>query len=206
MTQPLKEYLIVKPDAIKEHLLNMNPLQSIYALSVSAIEVAEYSDNTYNECDYIFVAIGKYNIEKWLVDRLSDKTITKPIFILWVEPYLAGGHVIYVSPEDIKFDCFFENNLYKYNIIDESEYLGNNPKLILNEAGCQTSFMPYSHNNVITFLSKILPHIQTIIANSRKESATITWIGNIELLKQKGISVSNFCLANIDNEVVINGN
>jgi len=62
--------------------------------------------------------------------------------------------------------------------------------LTKKESGCQTSFVPYSHANIILFLSAIFPDLKKLMENEDKESKSLTWIGDLEHLKTLNIKTS----------------
>ena len=180
-----------KCDALKNYLLEKNPLLTIDIKDESIVSTIKNSPGFINDSDYLFVAIGKQNIEEFIAKSIEQRIIKTPTFFIWVEPYLVGGHLIFIHPEnEIKFDLFFENGLFKYNVIDSSEYRSNNPILLKKEAGCNTNFIPYSGENVILFLSSLYPLINKIIYNDYNSSCSYTWMGNTERLIQNGIKIN----------------
>src|SRR5690606_1258972 len=113
-----------------------------------------------NESDYIFIAIGESNIESWLADAVNKGLIIKPIFFVWVEPYLLGGHCIFITPENNNYESYFDKNgFFKFNVIGDYK----NKNLSLKEAGCQSNYTPYSSNNIQLFLGHLNLEISKII-------------------------------------------
>lgn len=181
-----------KTEAIKDYILNKNPLQKVCTRRDSIIDIVLNEEDFLNSSDYIFVSIGKNNIDDWLCTALSDGLILKPMFIIWVEPYLCGGHCIYLHPSDSDHQKFYENELFKFNVIDSEEYINTSHKFSLKEAGCQTSFIPYSGSNVVSFLSAVFPVIKSVIDNQLTKSSSFTWLGNIDILNDKQIKISKY--------------
>jgi hypothetical protein len=161
-----------KTEAMKEYLLRQRPGQNVEIRNESIVAIVRNDGRFVNEVDYIFIAVGNDNVESWLGTSLDEKLIQKPMFFLWVEPYLASGHCLYLHPNGSKkyAEYFDEDGLCKFNVIEKSEYLNGNEKLKLKEAGCQTSYTPYSSANLILFLSNIFPYINDVICNRRSES------------------------------------
>jgi hypothetical protein len=115
---------------------------------------------------------------------------------LWVEPYLAAGHCIYIHPDDIKykeaFDIIEGWELCRYNVIDRKEYLNGNEILKMREASCQSSYIPYSGGKVVHFLSQLFPKLVDIVNNGLQNSTAYTWTGDFNQLKSLGLERSDF--------------
>ncbi|HNP31791.1 MAG TPA: E2/UBC family protein [Flavobacterium sp.] len=198
----LKKY---KTKGMKDYLNQLNPIQEIKTIEKSIIDVAINEISFLNETDYIFVATGKDNIDGWLFNSLKKGEILKPIFIIWVEPYLAGGHIIYLNPKNlIDYEKLFQDNHYKYNIIDNKYYNSPENTIALKEAGCQTTYIPYSSQNLMLFLAGIFPIITSIIVNSKLDSKIFTWIGDLDFLVSNKIDISDFASKNSFGEIIEN--
>ncbi|NJK96101.1 MAG: hypothetical protein HC905_15385 [Bacteroidales bacterium] len=186
-----------KTVALKEYIKNIRPDQdvSIKSLKLEAV-ITEYS-NYFNDCSYAFIAIGNQNIENFLLNKQREGLITVPMFFFWVEPYAIGGHCLFIHPEDKNtISDLYDNQFYRYNLIDSAEYLKSNPILSKQEAGCQTSYTPYSGNDVVLFLSAIYKWLKITIQNNSKQSMAIQWTGNIDLAKDLGLSLNKPYVAN----------
>jgi hypothetical protein len=181
-----------KTKAIKDYLLKNNPLQKVSTKESSIVNIVRNEADYLNDVDYVFIAIGKANIDDWICQSIKDGLITKPVFIIWVEPYLCGGHCLYLHPSNPEFEKYFEDDFFRFNVIDCGEYKSGNEKLSLREAGCQTTYVPYSGTNVISFISSLFPYISSIIDFSKTESKSFSWLGNIEVINEMGIKISNY--------------
>lgn len=186
----IKKY---KTKAMKDYLNELNPMQEVKTFEKSIIDVAQNNISFLNDSDYIFVATGKDNVDHWIVNSLKKGAITKPIFIIWVEPYLSGGHMIYLNPRKLlDYNSLFQNNFYKYNVINNTYYNSPENTIALKEAGCQTTYIPYSSQNLMLFLAAIFPIITSIVTNSKIDSKVFTWIGDLDFLAANKIDLSDF--------------
>ncbi len=180
-----------KTEGLRRYIKNIRPDQSVEYKTTSLEAVLLHNIEFVNDNDYAFITIGNQNVENFLLKLLNAGEITIPVFILWVEPYLLGGHCLYVHPEKkVLENCIFEDYLYLYNVISSSEYKINNPSLSKNEAGCQTSYAPYSENDLVLFLSGIYKEINNIIKNNQKKSIAIRWTGNINIADELKIALN----------------
>lgn len=167
-----------KAAGLRNHFKDINPLVEIGIDETSIVRAFQQKAKVLNQFDYLFVAIGKNTIENFLLDALKEQMLLKPTFFLWVEPYLMGGHCLFIHPNHtIQISDLYEQNLFKYNIIAASEYLDKNKQLQLREAGCQGSYMPYGQKNITLFLSALIPHIFKCIEVGEQRNLAITWRG-----------------------------
>ncbi len=192
-----------KVDAIKEFVVDISPNLEVYTFNKKITEVVSSEKDLINSQDYLFVCIGEINTELWLDNAMKDKLITKPIFYLWVEPYLAAGHCIYIHPySNVRFTDLFNENSFKYNTISKEDY--KEQKFVKRETGCSASFIPYSNSNVTLFLSAITKNIFDIITNDSKDSISISWIGDLEAVKKIGLKLSSFAEDKKFGDVILN--
>ena len=186
----IKEF---KCEAIKRYLDLKNPLIKIQAKKISIVKIIRDHPELLNNNDYIIVAIGKTSVENYVSEALASRVITKPVFIVWVEPFLIGGHCIYLSPgHNLRYTELFENGLFKYNVIDPSEYTKTDRKLTFREAGCQTSYVPYGRKNITLFLSSLSKEMFKLIDTKPDRNIIISWHGNIEERNRLQIKVCDW--------------
>ncbi len=188
--------------AMRRQLINLNPLQKISIKSNSIMNVANTNIKYLNESDYIFLATGKTNIDLSICEYQRAGKLIRPIFILWVEPYLAGGHLIYLHPSDSNIQTFFTNGAFNFNVINKKEYQKNNSLLFLREAGCQTTFVPYSNSNLLAYLAAMLPIITDIIRRDESSSVSYTWLGDKNKIIDIGLEISKMYLNKSEGELI----
>jgi hypothetical protein len=178
--------------ALKEFLKTSNPFQEVNTKEESISKVITFEPEFINSCDYFFSCIGNFNIESWIFEALKNQIIKIPIFFIWVEPYLVGGHCLFIHPNNPSFNKYFEDGFFISNIIPKEVY--NDPKFNLTkrEAGCQTTFIPYSSSNVISFLSQLFSKICSIMEVKSNVSTSFSWIGNIQKLNELELPKSKF--------------
>jgi hypothetical protein len=187
----------LKTEALKVYIKNIRPDQDI-SIKTSKIEAIIFNNLDYfNDCSYAFIAVGNQNIENFLLKKQNDGEINIPMFFLWIEPYAIGGHCLFLYPDDrVTLDDLYEEHLYRFNIIASSEYINSNPVLSKQEAGCQTSYTPYSGNDVILFLSTIYKWMNDIIRKDAKRSMAVQWIGNLDFAKELGLVINKHYAVN----------
>ena len=179
-----------KAEAIKSHLQDYRPEIPIEVLSSDLLSLIERKFDKLNECDLNFICIGDTVRETVIADAIKSGLLTKPCAFLWVEPYLASGHLIYIHPSDPKDykDYFDEEGFYKFRVLSN-----DNPKneLMKKEAGCSSAFTPYGAPDLIQFLSALLPQLRKVWINPHQSSFRMSWIGNLEYLLREGFKVES---------------
>lgn len=180
-----------KAIALKRFFQDKLPSQKIHTESCSIFDYCNSNIQIFNEQDYIFLCLGKLNLEKWFIEKIRNQEIKKPIFILWVEPYLIGGQLLFIHPDDVPDidDLFSEIFKYKFSVISPEEFEKKRELFTLKESGCQTAFSPYSSTHLSLFLSTIHQDIFLIIENNSKKSAYISWVGDLNIANNLGIKI-----------------
>jgi len=192
-----------KVDTVKIELKNTNPLIEVGTRIESVTSIILSETDFINDCDFHIVAIGKTMIEEFILNALIKGKLTKPTFIFWVEPFLASGQMLFVTPEDAERALtFIKNKNYDYSVLSNSEE--QQDKTYLIEGSCQTGYFPYSASYLIQFLSAIFPHLKEHITNNDNISKIYSWIGDKELLKSKELELTEFGTNNNSYQLIIN--
>lgn len=182
-----------KVKAMSQYLRSKNPFLDIVERESSIVNIIENEIELVNKMDFIFCAIGKDSVEAYILEKLAQNEIVNPVIFLWVEPYLLGGHILYVNPgtgfkiEDLEIDSYFVKN-----VIHSSEYENPEKQLLLREAGCQGSYVPYGKESIAFFLASFLPELRILLKEKPQNNLAFTFIGNLELAKSQNIELSEF--------------
>jgi hypothetical protein len=195
---------INKAIGMRNFLVDKNPFQKIEVKTTSIIDVFLEDKDFVSSSDYLFLTTGNTNVEEYMAELLETEKVNKPMFLIWVEPYLSGGHCLFLYPGSNSYKSYFtDDGLFKFNIIDNNEYISNNPILSIKEAGCQTTFTPYSQSSVTLFLAAIFPEINEIIVSDLKKSQAFSWKGNLEYLGQNNIAINKIYNKVSDNKILM---
>lgn len=178
-----------KVDGVRGFLLDKNPLGAVQVRTDGLVKVATEDPAFLNECDYLIVCTGDANAEMWLNQAQQEGHITQPVFFIWVEPYAAGGHCVFVNGQDrMRLADLFDGQHYKHNIIAVEEHARRT--FTRREAGCQTSYVPFANAPLMSFLARLFPEIATIMRTPEHPSCRLTWSGDLAALQQLGIEVA----------------
>lgn len=188
-----------KSEAIKEQLIRH--YADINCLSITQNVFTVINDNTslFNEHDYNFIVVGNLPIERKFLSLFSDGKITKPLIIIWVEPYLMGGHAIIMqerqSVESLLFDSDFN---FKYRVINDGD------KYVKKEAGCQSSFLPYSAFEVQLFISSVVDYINVNLFEKKKSgNYLLSWGGRIDKARRSKMNINSEWIASRGRELKV---
>ncbi|WP_432404873.1 ThiF family adenylyltransferase [Wukongibacter sp. M2B1] len=175
-----------KVDAIKEELIRHYPDINCTAVAKNVFTVIDDSIEIFNSCDLNFVVVGSMPVERKFITLLNEGNITKPIVFIWVEPYLMGGHAIIMQhKQDIStlYDCNF--NFKNRVILNGEEY-------IKKEAGCQSTFLPYSAFEVQLFINAIIDYInKKIIEKKDKGNYLLSWSGRVDKARRSDMKINS---------------
>jgi hypothetical protein len=189
-----------KVEAAKETIINKDPFCEVLLDSSSIIDVLNKNISLLDGYDLNIVVIGNTMTEKYILEHLIQTGCNKSLIMIWVEPYLASGQMMFICPND--FSKAKETILnFPYNVLNNSFI----SRVYLKEGSCQTGFFPYSEANLTLFLSAIYPYIFRLIEQDKYESSKVmSWIGNIEFIKEQGLVLSEFGISNKSFELIIN--
>ncbi len=181
-----------KVDALKLFLKGKLPTQKIQTYKNKVTDLYNTNSDIFNNQDYIFFCTGKQNIEKWFIEEIEKGNLKKPIFILWVEPYLLGGQCIYIHPNSKVSisDLFYDVYKYKHAVIDQEELTKKRDLFTFKESGCQSTYSPYSSSHLSLFISAIYPEIFQILETNSQQSMAFTWVGDTKVAKQLDIKIN----------------
>jgi len=177
-----------KAEAVRDYLQRKNPLTVVHTQKSRIVQLVLQEPTFLSNCDYYFFCTGDVNSEMWLAHNLHLNDWNRPVFFIWVEPYLAGGHCIYLNGNDeIAWDTLFDNHKFVYNVI--SNKVHNVLDFAKREAGCQVTYLPYSGSILNLFLAAIFPKIFEVF-KKRGESRCFSWMGDLAVLQAMNIKVS----------------
>ena len=156
------------------------------------VDLFNNSSRVLESQDFIFLCIGKQSVEKWFIELLANEKINKPIFILWVEPFLLGGQCLYIHPDKkvLINKLFYDVYKYKFSIIEQNELANKRELFTMKESGCQSTFSPYSSSHLSLFISSVYPKIFQIIENKSNQSVSFSWVGDTNIAKDLNIKLN----------------
>ncbi|NWQ40361.1 ThiF family adenylyltransferase [Bacillus sp. EB106-08-02-XG196] len=163
-----------KTDAIKNKLRQHYPTSQIHVCSEDIMTFLKLYPEGLNSYDLIISAISNAPIEQRMNELQLKGVITPPVLNIWVEPYLAAGHAIWIeSTIGINISSLFDKGKYKYQV------LKNGNQYTKKELGCSTSYVPYGALELKKFTTDTLLFICQQWEKGREENIAFTWLGNL---------------------------
>ncbi|THE13456.1 hypothetical protein E1I69_07525 [Bacillus timonensis] len=163
-----------KTEAIKNKLRRHYPTSQIHVCNEDITTFLTLYPEGLNSYDLIISAISNAPIEQRMNELQLKGVITPPVLNIWVEPYLAAGHAIWIeSTSEINISSLFDKGKFKYQV------LKNGNQYTKYELGCSTSYVPYGALELKKFTTDTLLFICQQWEKDRKENIVFTWLGNL---------------------------
>lgn len=175
----------LKVDATKSKLSAHFPHVSCETHAKDVLELVRTSPLALTPSSLTLVTVADIAIER-RINQLFRNTSTfaqGPLCFLWVEPHLIAGHAVFMTAHTPGcFECNFNHELhFKHRVLSNAE------RFVRREAGCQTTFMPYSGLDANQFVASVTRFlIESIHAD---ESRVFSWIGDIEYARRNGFAL-----------------
>lgn len=163
-----------KTEAIKNRLRRHYPTSQIHVYNDNVLSLIQANPNTLNPYDLIILAISNSPAEIRINELQMNNVINSPILNVWVEPYLAGGHGVWIEPgNSVPIKMLFDNGSYKYQILKNGNLYSK------KELGCNTSYVPYGALELKKFIIDVIMFIQQQLNKEIRRSKVLTWLGNL---------------------------
>ena len=174
-----------KAIAVGANLKNHNPNISFSSYSNDVHEIINEKLSILNSNDYIFLCVGHLGTEKRVFDLAHNGSITKPIIIIWAEPYCVACHAVIINNQAECFSLLYDSNLHFTNNV-----ILNSDSFYKRESGCRSTYIPYSSYMIKHFL---LDFLYWFLETDRcqLDNYLFTWIGDLKIADRIGAKVSD---------------
>lgn len=181
-----------KACALIDYLCSIRPEQKNDFGFTSIQEYIGGNFQKLSEYTTLFLCTGDTMTEEYFINAINKGDITIPVFIIWLEPFGAAGHMVYINPDSLSRPLSIndaQTKLYVHNVINEAEYKNKDNHFTKRDAGCNGLYALYSDNDVLLMMSVFYPIINRLL-DEPKESTCYRWVGNIRRIIQKGININ----------------
>lgn len=186
---------MTKTEAVKDIISAHNPNIICDLKQENANKVLEKHIELFELCDLIISTTASSTLEYHLISKFNEGKINKPVVIMWVEPYSVCGHAIILNkPQDVFNELFDEKLSFIESVV------ANPDQYLKREAGCQSTYMPYSGLNVKIFVSTFVKEYISGSFESDKNYHFI-WAGDIE--NSNGVEINEYWKILKNNSVFI---
>lgn len=181
---------IPKVEAVKKHIENHLPYVNISTYDKDVLKLLLERDDFFDDGDCIVVATADRSVERRLNSLIRQSGINVDLIILWLGPYGIGGNLIYVDPDcgGCYQCCFDKNQHFIYSFAEEGQRFNK------REAGCQSTFVPYSNIELEQFVSISAGVIIDILRGDVDSSRIYSWYLNSQPFKSEGYRISDYWL------------
>ncbi|MCQ4924953.1 ThiF family adenylyltransferase [Tissierella carlieri] len=188
-----------KTEAVKNKLIKHYPYLKLNCHCFDLWNDLDRAIKIYEEQDYNFIVVGNMPIENKLVEMFNNKAITKPLVILWVEPFLLGGHAIILQSP-----MRDTSSIYNHEFSFVNKVLENGHKYIRKESGCESTFIPYSALEIQMFILSFLDYFNENFIQSKNEGNYLfSWGGKLRWARENSYAVTSKWLGKKDRSAII---
>lgn len=174
-----------KAQAMKTLLERSNPNIECAAIASDANAVLDDSPDKLNGCQGLFITAADAPLEYHFVQALLEGKVHAPVVIMWVESFAMAAHAIVLNrPQDVHRDMFDQELSFLEPAIE------NSSEFLRREAGCQSSYMPYSGLDVQSFLLDFVRLWSGKLRANDRRNYHYVWVGHLSIAERLGMKVS----------------
>lgn len=176
-----------KVDAVKDKLIQHNPKLNCNVKQDDVLTLIRNDINVFSDRDLIILAIGNLSVEKRISYLCKIGIIRSPLLLVWMEPYGVAGHALFIHPLSggCLNCCIDADGYFVHSVARKRKNF-----YFIREAGCQSSYLPYSYQHVSNYINMILNKIIEILQNNYSSSYLWTWLGDKSTFIDKGYKMN----------------
>src|SRR5699024_961180 len=88
-----------KTDILKNQILSKNPFSIVKTDNRDICKVLDNDEKALEHFNIRILVVGLSRIEIFILEHLIKIKSDKPVLILWVEPYMASGQLLFIQPK-----------------------------------------------------------------------------------------------------------
>jgi ThiF family protein/E2/UBC family protein B len=164
-----------KVEATKRKLRAHYPHLDCETHQKDVLEILRTSPTALSPSSLTVITVADIAVERRLNQQFTTTNIlgNGPICFMWVEPHMLAGHVAFIRRGFGCFECVLDEAFrFRGRVVDNTDDFSR------REAGCQTTFFPYSGLDVSEFVVQAVRFMMTQLQNDA--SSVFSWIGDIE--------------------------
>lgn len=133
-----------------------------------------------------FVTAADAPLELHAVRKMIDGDLECPLILMWLEPYALAGHALILNkPQDV-FQSMFDDRLVFNDCV-----VSNSSDFYKREAGCQSTYIPYSSADAQKFVLDFLARWRTKLCQRPDRNYHFIWLGGISAAEGLGAVLSD---------------
>lgn len=141
--------------------------------------------------EVVFLATGTFSTELHVINVLKERNIDSSVVSIWVEPYGVAGHAIVINDLHNLASLPFTSSLtYADSIVLNAD------ELTKREAGCVSTYMPYSGSDALIFVNTFLK----VYAEKMHDEGNycFDWYGGISAASEYPVKLADEALSKRD--------
>lgn len=176
----------LKTSAIEFYLRLKNPNISCVCTDTNIHTVLRSSIELLNNCDAIFITTADISVDAHIISCLCERIITKPLIIMWFEPYAIAAHVIVLQkPQDIFAELYDGQFNYKYSVL---QHAADYQK---RDSGCQATYVQYSSLHVEMFACAFLDYFFSNNIFLTNSNYRFLWLGSYGIAEKFNLELND---------------
>lgn len=188
-----------KPDAVNQKIIEHYPnlKTEVYNLDIYKFltdNIEELEDREIN-----FIAVGDKSLESYIIKKYNDGEIRGILIIVWVEPYIIGGHAIILNKKQSNVEKIIYDEQWEL----KNRILENPGEFTKKEAGCQNSFIQYSGFEANYFIHNLLDNIFNGAILGSDKNYLLTIAGKIDWARKEQFNISSKWIIEKDRKIEI---
>jgi hypothetical protein len=188
-----------KVEAIRTKLLEHYPELEIKNYNIDIYKILEENLEELDDRDIKFVAVGDKSLESYIINLYNNGKINGKVIILWVEPYVIGGHAIILNTkqEDI------EEQIYDNQFELKDRILEIPGEFTKKEAGCQNTFVQYSGFEANLFIHTLVDNLFDKELLNQNKNYLLSVGGKINWAREQQFRLTNKWIATKNRSIKI---
>jgi molybdopterin/thiamine biosynthesis adenylyltransferase len=183
-----------KSQAVKDFLLAHFPHIRCLTIQEDILSHLEKEEAILNRYSFVIVTVGDKAIERRLNYLLLKGAIKSPLMFIWMEPFGVAGQLLFIHPigKSCFQCCFNSDGTFRFSVAKP------NVSYLKREAGCQSTFMPFSNLEVDHFINSVSRRILRWFDEKQESNFLMTWVGDLTRFKSMGYKINDEWIADLD--------
>jgi len=185
---------ISKSQAVRDFLLAHFPHIRCQTIQEDILSYLEKEEAILDGYSFVIVTVGDKAIERRLNYLLLKGSIKSPLMFIWMEPFGVAGQLLFINPvgESCFQCCFNSDGTFRFSVAKP------NVSYLKREAGCQSTFMPFSNLEVEHFINSVTRRILRCFDEKQDSNFLMTWVGDLTRFRSMGYAINDEWIADMD--------
>ena len=134
----------------------------------------------------VFVTAADAPLELHAVRAKDRGDLECPLVLMWLEPYGLAGHVLVLNkPQDVFLNMFDDELIFRDRVVL------NPGDFYEREAGCQSTYVPYSGADAQKFIFDFLARWRAVLSRRKDRNYHFAWLGALSSAEGLGALISD---------------